>query len=150
MKKIIISLFMVCLFYSLIATPVSTKEIAVKKFKIENHIELRSFSQSSSTKTVASIKDAFMDGYTNIVVVYVASWCGPCKMLSPRIEEMREEYAGEDLAFYFIDVDKCTDEPVEMDVKALPTTRFYKYREEQAKVVGANIEKIKNMILRYK
>jgi len=148
MKRLIISSMMLFLVYSLIATPIKRKETTPKKSKVENYVELRSASHSSQIKKVMSIKNTFEDGCEKIVVVYVASWCGPCIMLRPYIDNMNEDYSGEDLAFYYIDVDKCTDE--NMDVAALPTTKFYKYREEQAKVVGANIEKIKNMILRYK
>ncbi len=40
------------------------------------------------------------------VVDFNATWCGPCRMLAPVLEEVSEELKGQ-VSFYSVDVDEC-------------------------------------------
>ncbi|KAJ3396221.1 Thioredoxin-2 [Lobulomyces angularis] len=42
-----------------------------------------------------------------VVVDFTATWCGPCKMVAPKFEEMSKKYP--DAVFVKVDVDQCQD-----------------------------------------
>ena len=69
------------------------------------------------------------DGAQPLVVDFWATWCGPCRMVSPIISELAEEYDGR------ITVGKCDVEDNE-DL-AVPTILFFKNGQVVDKIVGA-------------
>lgn len=58
-----------------------------------------------------------------ILVDFYATWCGPCKMLMPRLEIMSQNYP--DVTFVKMDVDKNTDFAVKMGIRGVPTIMIY-------------------------
>lgn len=71
---------------------------------------------------------------TLAVVDFFATWCGPCKMLAPIIEELSQELP--DVKFYKIDVDKLRELAVEYSIRGVPTLIFFKNGEIKETVVG--------------
>ncbi len=72
-----------------------------------------------------------------LVVDFWATWCGPCQMIGPTIEELATEYAGR------VNVGKCNvDEedqlPARFGVRNIPTILFFKNGELAGKLVGAH------------
>lgn len=65
-----------------------------------------------------------------VVVDFFATWCGPCKMLSPVIEEISNELT--DINFYKVDVDKNEDIAREYGIMSIPTIIIF----EDGKVVN--------------
>lgn len=59
------------------------------------------------------------------IVDFYASWCGPCKKLSPIMEKLSKKYEGK-VNFYKIDVDKSSDLANTLNIKAIPTLIFLK------------------------
>lgn len=57
------------------------------------------------------------------IVDFYASWCGPCKMLAPIIEELGEEYAGR-VDIYKVDVDEQQELAALFGVRSIPTLLF--------------------------
>ena len=53
------------------------------------------------------------------VVDFNASWCGPCKMLAPLLEEVSKEYEGR-VAFYSVDVDENEDLAERFNIMSVP------------------------------
>lgn len=58
-----------------------------------------------------------------ILVDFYATWCGPCKMLIPRLEQMSKNYPN--VEFVKMDVDKNRDYAVQMGVRGVPTVMIY-------------------------
>lgn len=58
------------------------------------------------------------------VVDFFATWCGPCKMLGPVLEEVSEEFS--DVSFFKIDVDGAQDIAVEYDITSIPAVGIFK------------------------
>ena len=53
------------------------------------------------------------------IIDFSATWCGPCKMLAPVLEEVSEEYAGK-VNFFNIDVDENVDIAMKYRVASIP------------------------------
>lgn len=69
------------------------------------------------------------------VVDFWAEWCGPCKKLAPRYEEVSEEI--EDVKFGKVDMEEHQDIGTSEGVRALPTLVIYRNGEEVARQSGA-------------
>ena len=69
------------------------------------------------------------------VVDFFATWCGPCKMLAPVLEELSEEM-GDSVEIVKIDVDENMDLAMEYQVSTVPTVVFMKDGQEVARKVG--------------
>jgi len=82
-----------------------------------------------------------------IVVDFHAQWCGPCKMIAPKIEAMSKNDFP-DVVFYKVDVDDNEEVAQEQDISAMPTFLFFKNGKkcEDDTVMGANEGKIKEAI----
>ncbi|MBC8060321.1 MAG: thioredoxin [Clostridiaceae bacterium] len=70
-----------------------------------------------------------------IIVDFFATWCGPCKMLSPVFEELGLEMEGK-VKFIKIDVDKSPDIASKYSVSTIPTMLILKNGEKQDAMVG--------------
>jgi len=68
------------------------------------------------------------------LVDFNATWCGPCKMLGPVLEELSEEM--KDVAFYSIDTDDNTELAIKMGVSSIPAVFLLKNGEKVASNVG--------------
>ncbi len=59
-----------------------------------------------------------------VVVDFFATWCGPCQMLMPVLEEIAKE--RDDFDIIEIDVDKAQELAMEYDIEAVPTMIIFK------------------------
>ena len=59
-----------------------------------------------------------------VVIDFFATWCGPCKMISPKIEAMAGEMSN--VVFLKVDVDEAEDVAQEYNISAMPTFVFLK------------------------
>ena len=83
-----------------------------------------------------------------VVVDFFATWCGPCKMLTPVIENVEKVLSN--VKFIKVDIDQFNDLASEYRIQSVPTLIFIKNKEIVAKSVGyldedALIEKIKSL-----
>ena len=69
------------------------------------------------------------------LVDFFASWCGPCKMLSPIVEEIAGELTDE-LSVYKLDIDEATETAERYGIVAVPTLLLFKDGEVLGKLVG--------------
>ena len=69
-----------------------------------------------------------------VFVDFFANWCGPCKMLSPVVEQLSEEI--KDIKFLKVDVDLANEIAVEYGVMSIPTLIMFKDGKEVAKQIG--------------
>ena len=80
-----------------------------------------------------------------VVIDFYANWCGPCKIISPKLEELSLQYADQALVLK-VNVDDCEEIAMEYNVTSMPTFVFIKAREIIDIFVGGNSEKlVKNM-----
>ena len=69
------------------------------------------------------------------LVDFFATWCGPCTMLAPTIEELSEEFSGS-VKFFKIDIDKFPDLAMEYKIMSIPTVILFKDGQPTGKIVG--------------
>ena len=58
-----------------------------------------------------------------MVVDFWAKWCGPCKALIPRLEQMESEYPN--VTFVKVDVDENMDAALDLGIRSVPTIIVY-------------------------
>lgn len=63
------------------------------------------------------------EGNRPCIVDFYASWCGPCKALSPVLEELAKEYEGR-IDIYKVNVDKQSDIAAAFGIRSIPTLLF--------------------------
>lgn len=68
------------------------------------------------------------------VVDFSASWCGPCKMLAPVIEELSEDISGVD--FFACDIDENSSLAASFGINSVPSVIIFKNGKAEAMTVG--------------
>ena len=71
-----------------------------------------------------------------MLVDFWASWCGPCRMMSPVVDRVAEEYDGK-LAVGKLNIDDETDAAIAMGVSSIPTLVLFKDGVEKDRLIGA-------------
>ncbi|MBQ7276034.1 MAG: thioredoxin [Bacilli bacterium] len=68
------------------------------------------------------------------LVDFFATWCGPCKMIAPLLEELDER--NPDLDVFKVDVDEAEDLAREFNINSIPTLILFKDKKPIEKAVG--------------
>ena len=76
-----------------------------------------------------------LDGSGVVLVDFFATWCGPCKMLAPVLEELSTELEGK-VKIYKVDVDENGDLARKYGIMSVPTMIAFKDGKEVYKSVG--------------
>ena len=71
-----------------------------------------------------------------VLVDYWADWCGPCKMISPILDEVAKEYAGK-LKVCKLNIDENQATPPKFGIRGIPTLMLFKNGNVEATKVGA-------------
>lgn len=89
-------------------------------------------------------KDITTDDFTDevetadlpVLVDFWAEWCGPCKQLAPRIEELAEDFDGE-MKFVKVDVDENQELAGQFGIRSIPTLLLFDEGEKVEQIVGS-------------
>ena len=66
---------------------------------------------------------------------FSASWCGPCRMMMPILEDVSEKYKKQ-CFFYQVDIDSAEDLAERYNVEVVPTVIVFKSGKEVARITG--------------
>lgn len=69
------------------------------------------------------------------LIDFFATWCMPCKMLSPILESLQSKYEGK-ISFGKVDIDKEEDIAREYDIYSVPSLLFFKKGEKVGMSIG--------------
>ena len=86
--------------------------------------------------TDGNFQTEVVDSKIPVVVDFFATWCGPCKVLSPVIEEVSKDYAGK-VKVVKMDVDKSNETAVKFSIMSVPTVVFFKGGKEIGRNIGS-------------
>ena len=70
------------------------------------------------------------------MVDFWATWCGPCRVLGPTVDDIAKEYEGK-VTVVKCNVDDCEDIAVEYGIRNIPTRIFFKDGQPVDRLVGA-------------
>ena len=87
--------------------------------------------------TDANFDAEVLQSDTPVLVDFSATWCGPCRQLSPIIDELAKEYAGK-VKVGKVDIDVSQDLAAKYDIMSVPTVLFFKGGEKVDSLVGLN------------
>ena len=93
-------------------------------------------SEKIETLTDATFDENVKSSDVPVLVDFWAEWCGPCKMISPVLEEIAEEHAGR-IKIVKLNIDDNLDVTRRFDVMSIPTLILFKDGEPQVRLIGA-------------
>lgn len=82
--------------------------------------------QDFDEKVAKSQKPVFLD--------FFATWCGPCKLAEPVLEELSNQ--DKNITFAKLDVDQSPQTPQKFGVMSIPTTVLFKGGQEVSRITG--------------
>ena len=93
------------------------------------------------SEKIVTLTDATFDEHVKgsdvpVLVDFWAEWCGPCKMITPVLEEIAEEQEGK-VRIAKLNIDDNLDVTRRFDVMSIPTLILFKNGEPGARLIGA-------------
>lgn len=89
----------------------------------------------SATKMSFGEFEKMLSENTLVMVDFFATWCGPCQMFSPIVEQVEDKYDG-DLTVVKVDIDENSDIAEKYTIQSVPTTILFKNGEVVERVSG--------------
>ncbi len=86
------------------------------------------------TLTSGDLRPENMQGLT--LVDFWASWCGPCRMVAPVVEELAQDYEGK-VSVGKLNIDEQPEAAMTFRVMSIPTLILFKDGVEQERIVGS-------------
>ena len=84
----------------------------------------------------ANFDEKVLQSNKPVLVDFFATWCGPCKMMSPVIDELATELAGE-VDVYKVDVDESPEVAQRYGVMSIPTLVVFENGQVKDQTMGA-------------
>lgn len=75
--------------------------------------------------TDSSFEEEVIKSEKTILIDFWAEWCGPCKVISPILDEIAQNYSGK-LQIFKMNVDENQDVPLKFGIRGIPTIMIFK------------------------
>lgn len=118
-----------------------------------NHIGQSQFSSEIRTITVDTFEQEVLKSPLPVVVDFWAPWCGPCRVLTPILDQLAQDFAGR-VIFGKVNIDDNETLAGELGIQAVPTVLFFsgdsvslvtvgvKQRQEMATIISTFLDQI--------
>jgi len=93
-----------------------------------------------------STVEAFLDSHERVMILFGASWCGPCKVLKPKFQAISDSEENADVQFAYCDVEETMDLARDIGVQSVPTVVAFFGGEEIDSVVGNNEQGVRGLL----
>jgi thioredoxin 1 len=117
----------------------------LKRRKLRELMEKKQKEKPAITNSPVEVNDENFNEVINngglVVVDCWAAWCGPCRIISPVIEELAKDYAGK-IVFGKLNVDENRKVPTEHQIMSIPTILVFKEGKLVDRIVGAMPKRI--------
>ena len=144
MKKKITFIIILIIFISLL---ILASKILNKEYS-QNKIEKNKMEENKMkviTVTEKNFEEEVLKSEKTVLIDFYADWCGPCKMLSPIVEQVAEE--NDKIKVVKINIDQEENLAVEYQIVSIPTLVVIKNGKEIKRSVGViDKEKILNLV----
>jgi len=105
-------------------------------------------SQNILTVTQENFSTEVLSAGTPVLVDFWAEWCGPCKMISPILDELAQEYDGR-VKIAKVNIDEQQQLAAQYGIRAIPTLLMFHKGEVSEQIVGLKSKRdLKNSIER--
>lgn len=85
--------------------------------------------------TDATFEEEVIKSEVPVMVDFGATWCGPCRMIAPYMDQIAEEYQGK-AKVVKADVDECSGLAAKFGIRNVPTVLYFKGGQVVGKLVG--------------
>ena len=99
--------------------------------------ETRTSMSSAQAVTDADFEEKVEKGSGLTVVDFWATWCGPCRMIAPILDQLAIEYADKGVNVAKLDVDANIKTASRFNVRSIPMLLFFKDGKVVDQIVGA-------------
>lgn len=82
-----------------------------------------------------------------VIVDFYAQWCGPCKAVAPKVDDLARNYEAENVKVYKVDIEEISSAPSSYNITMMPTFVFFRGGQAVERVVGADINKLRRTLL---
>jgi len=92
------------------------------------------------TVTPANFEQEVLKSAQPVLVDFWAEWCGPCKMVSPILDELAVEYGGR-VKIAKVNIDEHQELAVQFRINSIPTLLFFKNGQIVDQIIGMKSKK---------
>jgi thioredoxin 1 len=85
--------------------------------------------------TDATFKSSVLESQNLVLVDFWAEWCGPCRALTPKLEEISNELNGK-MVVAKVNIDENPGTPAQFGVRSIPTLILFKNGKEVDQIIG--------------
>jgi len=85
-----------------------------------------------------------LDENSKVIIMFGATWCGPCKTFKPHFQNISLE--NSDIVFAYCDVEETNTLATELEIQSVPTVVSFFNGIEDATAVGPTVDRVKELV----